>query len=208
MFPAEIRTDRLRLRRATREVIPPLEQYEYTREGAEGIDEVTEYVSWNPVKTPKESDEFLARCEEKWDDGEAAIYAIFPRDGEDGAGEFAGTAGLHFQWDRDTAVFGIWLRRQFWGRGYSGERARAFFEVAFEEFDVSLCAAEYLPENEQSGRAIQKYIEAAGGHRDGEFRHRVVHDGDPEATVRYSVTQDEWRDATDERTATLRWDDE
>jgi RimJ/RimL family protein N-acetyltransferase len=208
VFPVEIRTDRLRLRRATREVVPALELYEHGRTGAAGVEDVTRYVTWDPYRSPKEAAEFLDRIEDRWEAGESAVYAVFPRDGEDGAGAFAGTAGLHFRWDRDAAAFGIWLRKPFWGRGYSGERARAFFEVAFDELDVSLCAAEAIPANERSVRAIERYVEAAGGRRDGEFRHRIERDGDPESTVRFSVTQAEWRDAVDERTATLRWEDD
>lgn len=207
MFPVEIRTDRLRLRRATREVVPSLELYEHGREGAAGVEDVTRYVTWDPYRSPKEAADFLRRIEDRWEAGESAVYAVFPREGEDGAGTFAGTAGLHFQWDRDVAAFGVWLRKPFWGRGYAGERARAFFEVAFDELDVSLCAAEAIPANERSVRAIERYVEAAGGRRDGEFRHRTERDGDPESTVRFSVTQAEWRDAVDERTATLRWED-
>ncbi|MDS0299415.1 GNAT family N-acetyltransferase [Halogeometricum sp. S1BR25-6] len=208
MFPVEIRTDRLSLRRATREEVSPRECYDYCREDADGIDEVTEYVPWDPHATPKESRDYLVRCEERWDDGEAAAYVVRPREGEDGAGEFAGMAGLDFQWDRDTAVFGTWLRKRFWGRGYSGERARAFFEVAFGEFDVSLCAVEHISGNEKSEAAIRRYVEAAGGRREGEFRNRIERDGDPAPAVRYSVSQEEWREAGGERTATLRWTDE
>lgn len=206
MFPVEIRTDRLSLRRATREEVPSLTCYDYCREGADGIDEVTEYVTWDPHASPKESRDYLARCEEMWEEGEAAAYAVYPRGGEDGAGEFAGMAGLTFEWDRDTAVFGTWLRKRFWGRGYSGERARAFFEVAFGELDVSLCAVEHFPGNENSERAIRRYVEAAGGRREGEFRNRIERDGEPTPSVRYSVSQTEWREAGGERTATLRWE--
>jgi RimJ/RimL family protein N-acetyltransferase len=207
VFPVEIRTDRLRLRRATREEVPSLELYEHGREGAASIEDVTRYVTRNPYRSPKEADKFLSRVEARWEAGESAVYAVYPRDGEDGAGAFAGTAGLHFEWGRDTAAFGIWLRKPFRGRGYVSERARAFFEVAFDELDVSLCAAEAIPADERAVRAIADYVEAAGGSRDGEFRHRVERDGDPESTVRFSVTQAEWRDAVDERTTTLRWED-
>ncbi|WP_239640354.1 hypothetical protein [Halogeometricum pallidum] len=55
MFPVEIRTDRLSLRRATREEVSTLECYDYCREGAEDIDEVTRYVPWDPHATPKET---------------------------------------------------------------------------------------------------------------------------------------------------------
>ncbi|WP_245758371.1 hypothetical protein [Halogeometricum limi] len=72
-FPIEIRTDRLRLRRLTREEVSPLELYRYCRAGAEAIDEVTEHVPWGPHRTPNESREFLARTEKMWDEGRRGV---------------------------------------------------------------------------------------------------------------------------------------
>jgi len=75
-----------------------------------------------PHETKKETLEFLERGRERWEDNEAASYVIRPREGEDGAGEIAGFGGFSVDWEKRTAVLGTWLRKRFWGRGYSGER--------------------------------------------------------------------------------------
>jgi len=110
-----------------------------------------------PHETKKETLEFLERGRERWEDNEAASYVIRPREGEDGAGEIAGFGGFSVDWEKRTAVLGTWLRKRFWGRGYSGERAAALVEVAFENLDLDLVAVSHLPENAQSQRAIEKY---------------------------------------------------
>jgi RimJ/RimL family protein N-acetyltransferase len=206
MFPVRIRTDRLRLTRLTREVLSPLDAYRHFAR-SDTIAEETRHLSWGPHETPRESEEFVARCERAWEEGEGAVYAVFPRRGEEGAGEFAGTAGMHFEWDRDVAEFGVWLRKPFWGRGYSGERAAAFMEVAFADLDVSLVRAAVAPDNDQSVRAVEKYVDRAGGEYEGTFRNAQLDvDGDPMTVDQYSVSRSQWLDATgDGRDAEVTW---
>ncbi|KAB1193506.1 GNAT family N-acetyltransferase [Haloferax sp. MBLA0076] len=209
MFPDEIVTPRLRLRALSREVVDPLDAYDYfAASRSDTIEEETEYVTWNPHQTPKEAFDFFQQAEEQHESAKNAIYAIFPREGEDGAGEFAGTAGFHPEWDNRRAVFGLWLRKKFWGRGYSGERAAAFFAAVFDLLDLEVAYAAALPENDNSVRAIEKYVDRFGGQYDGHFRNDVVDmDGTPRDTRTYSVTRDQWYDATDgEYNAEFRWE--
>jgi RimJ/RimL family protein N-acetyltransferase len=131
MFPTEIETERLRLVRCCRDNISALELYEYMREDAPHMDEISEHVIWEPHRTVKETDEYLDELEEEWESRKQATYVVYPRAGEDGAGEFAGLANMRFAWDRKTGGPGIWLRKPFWGRGYSGERAAALMQLAF-----------------------------------------------------------------------------
>lgn len=202
MFPETIETDRLRLRRLTRELVDPLDLYELYA-NSETIEEETRYISWNPHETPKETWHVLGEFEERWDDREDAVYAIVPREGENGAGEFAGTTGLHLDWENRAASLGIWLRKPFWGRGYSGERAGALFALAFDRLDLELVRVAHLPENENSKRAIEKYIERFGGRYEGYLRNYLTDaDGAVHDACRYSVSREEWRDAvSDDRPA-------
>jgi ribosomal-protein-alanine N-acetyltransferase len=148
---------------------------------------------------------FFNQFEERWDKREDAVYAIFPREGEDGAGELAGTTGLHLEWKKRAAGLGIWLRKPFWGRGYSGERAAALFELAFSHLDLELVAVSHLPENDQSKRAIEKYIERFGGQYEGTLRNIIVDsDGMVHDAHRHSVSHEEWRAAVvEERPAVV-----
>ncbi|GAB6880310.1 hypothetical protein JCM17823_25840 [Halorubrum gandharaense] len=197
MFPETIETERLRLEPAWLERVDLDEFYRICSSDPD-IEEVTEYVTWDPHETKKETLEFLEKGREKWEDHENAGYLVYPRDGEDGAGEIAGGAGLHLDWEKHTAVLGCWFRKRFWGRGYSGERAGALCEVAFEELDLDLVAVSHIDGNEKSKRAIEKYVDRLGGRREGLLRNHVVDlDGEVHDAVRYSITEDEWRAATE-----------
>lgn len=194
----------------SREVVDPLATYDYfAASRSDTIEEETEYVSWTPYETPKEGVDFLTLAEEGHKKAENAIYAVFPRDGEDGAGEFAGTTGFKPEWDKRRAVFGMWLRKKFWGWGYSGERAAALFAAVFDVLDLEVAYVQVDPENEKSIRAIEKYVDRFGGQHDGLFRNATCTlDGTPLDVHTYSVTREQWEGATDgEYDAEFRWED-
>jgi RimJ/RimL family protein N-acetyltransferase len=203
MFPETIETDRLRLQRFSRETIDTLDLYEYTAK-TDTIEEETRYVTWNPHATPKETLDFQTQMEEAWEKRENATYAVFPKDGEPRAGEFAGNTGFGIDWDKRKATLGIWLRKPFWGRGYSGERAGALLQLAFDRLDLELVDVGHVPDNEQSKRAIEKYVEKYGGRHDGVLRNWHLDDGEPVDMQLYSISQEEWREAVgDDREATF-----
>ncbi|WP_246084542.1 GNAT family N-acetyltransferase [Salinadaptatus halalkaliphilus] len=66
------------------------------------------------------------------------MYVLCPRDGEDGAGEIAGTTSVEIDWEKRTLQPGIWFRKRFWGRRYAGERAAAVFTLAFDRLDLEV----------------------------------------------------------------------
>ena len=195
MFPVAVETDRLRLERAAPDAVDVRELYRVAS-GDDGIDEVTRYVSWDPHETPKETRDFLRACESGWNDAESAQYVVRPRDGEDGAGEIAGTTGLTLRWDRRLAEPGIWLRRRFWGRGYSGERAGALLALAFGPLDLEVVAVHHHPDNDESRRAVERYVDRFGGRREGRLRNARRFGDAPVDLVRYTVSRTEWREAT------------
>jgi len=197
MFPETIETERLRFRPRWPEEVDVHECYAICSADP-GIDEVTEYVTWSPHETIEETQEFLERGKSRWEDSEAAGYVIRPKGGEDGAGDVAGFTGFGIDWDKRTAVLGLWLRKRFWGRGYSGERAAALCEVAFDHLDLEIVAVSHHPDNEQSERAIEKYVDRFGGRREGVLRNQLEYlDGSVHDEVRYTISQAEWRKATD-----------
>ncbi|WP_224268534.1 GNAT family N-acetyltransferase [Haloprofundus salinisoli] len=208
LFPTVIETERLRLEPRTPDYVDVHELYRICSSSPE-MGEVTRYLPWSPHETPKETFDFLRRGRQQRENHEMADYVVRLREGEDGAGELAGFGGLTLQWDRRSAELGLWLRRRFWGRGYSGERAAALLELAFERLDLELVRVAHDPENEKSRLAIEKYIGRFGGQRDGTFRNAAVGmDGSVVDQTHYTVTQTQWREATTgERTATMRWGD-
>ncbi|WP_348533331.1 GNAT family N-acetyltransferase [Haloarcula marina] len=194
LFPEEIETDRLRLRRLSHETVDAVEYYRLCSRHEPGIEDVTAYLPWDPHETVKETHDYLDELEAKWEAGTRAEYVIRPKSGEDGAGEIAGAGGLVLDWERQTAKPAIWLRKRFWGRGYGGERAAAMLELAFDRLDVPLVAVPVEDGNERSRRAVEKYVEAHGGQYDGVVRNSTVRpDGRVVDHHRYTVTREQYR---------------
>lgn len=190
MFPAVVETDRLRLERLCHERVDAFDYYEAVSD--EATERVVAHMPWEPHAHPKETFDYVDRKEQEWDECEKAAWVVRPREGEDGAGEIAGQTGLHPEWDRRTAGFGVWLRPRFWGRGYSGERAVALAHVAFEVLDLEVVAVNHTVDNERSERAIRKYVDRLGGREEGTLRNWVPFDDGPRDAVRYSVTREEY----------------
>ena len=192
LFPERVETDRLVLRRLSRETIDLREFYDVCAHD-DGIDRVTEHLTWDPHPHPESTREFVTAMEDAWDDGEGAHYLVFPREAE----TFAGGCGLTLDWDRRTGTLGMWLRKRFWGRGYSGERAAALLALAFDHLDLELVAVSHEAGNENSRRAIRRYVDHFGGREEAYMRNAVVADGEPVDQRRYSISRAEYRAAVE-----------
>lgn len=103
LFPAEMKSARLRYERLHLDEFDPFELYTYAHEGAPGIEEITEYVTWSPYTHPKAAFDWVERCGTKFERGEGATYVVRPKEGEH-ADELAGLAGIHPDWDRELAT--------------------------------------------------------------------------------------------------------
>jgi RimJ/RimL family protein N-acetyltransferase len=221
MGTSVIETERLRLERETRDAVD-LHAYYQVCSSDPGIDEVTEYLSWEPHDHPGETAEYLDSVEERWEDRENAGYLVRPKDPDaapdvehrvvldDEYGPYAGSTGLGTDWDRRSAGLGLWLRKPFWGRGYSGERAAALLELAFERLDLEVVEVSHEVGNEKSRRAIEKYVDrfggpaseasgtssraerSDGGRREGRLRNDVGAEDGPTDQVRYTSSREEY----------------
>ena len=196
MFPERIETDRLVLERLSTETVDPVAYYEICSSDPE-IEAVTEYVPWDPHATPKETLAFLESREAAWSERTSAEYVVRPREPEPGVGEIAGACGLGIDWEKRTGELGIWLRKRFWGRGYSGERAAVLLELAFDRLDLELVAVPVRVDNDRSIRAVEHYVDRFGGSRDCLLRNwwtRTV--DEPVDAVRYTITRTDYQLAT------------
>lgn len=191
LFPTELESDRLRYEYLHPDAFDPMELYQYVSADAPHIDEITEYVTWDPYENPKEAFDWVENRGEAFESGEGVTYVIRPKDG-DRAGEFAGLTGLSVDWDCKRGGLGIWLRKPFWGRGYSGERAGRLLELAFDRLDLEIVTVSHDPENEQSKKAIQAYVDQYGGRKEGRLRNEIVMNGAPRDAVRYTISAEEW----------------
>lgn len=192
MFPETFETDRLRFERLCRDTVDAFELYELTSHRNPTIAEETRYLPWNPTTTVKEAADRLDEFERQWADRERAEWVIIPKEGEDQAGEIAGTAGLLCQWKKDLGMPAIWLRKPFWGRGYSGERADALLEIAFDRLDFGMVAVPLHGDNEKSYRAVEKYVERHGGRYEGLLRNHAGRYDEPADHHRFSISHDEY----------------
>ncbi|SFC29559.1 Protein N-acetyltransferase, RimJ/RimL family [Halobiforma haloterrestris] len=192
LFPTEMESERLRYERLHPDDVDPFDLYEHVRAGAPHIDEITEHVTWEPYDHPQEALEWIETCGEEFEASDAATYVMRPTEG-DRAGEFAGLTGLSLDWDRRVATLGVWFRKPFWGRGYSGERAGRMLELAFDRLDLEVVTVSHDPDNDNSRRAIERYVERFGGRREGRIRNDIVIDGEPRDSIRYSISREEWR---------------
>ncbi|MDZ7747080.1 MAG: GNAT family N-acetyltransferase [Halobacteriales archaeon] len=193
LFPETLESDRLRYEALRPETFDPLDFHEYVNGDAPHIDEITRYVTWDTHETPKESAGFIEQAGEQFANDEGSQYALYATEGEL-AGDFVGMGGLGVDWDRDLGTLGTWLRKPAWGRGYSGERAARLLELAFDRLDLAMVAVEHVPENEQSERAIAKYVDRFDGRREGMLRRNTA---DPNREVydmvRYTISREEFK---------------
>ena len=196
LFPEEIETERLHLRRLCHETVDLFEYHELCSHRESGIEAVTEYLPWDPHETVKETADYLSELESEWEDGTRAEYVVRRKEGGPEAGEIVGAGGLIVDWETRTGKPAIWLRKRFWGNGYSRERADAMLELAFERLDLDLVAVPVQDGNERSRAAVEKYVSAHGGQYDGIVRNSAVR---PDGTVidhhRYTVTQTQYRES-------------
>ncbi len=197
MFPERIETERLELTPCRPDEVD-LDRCYRICSSDPGIEEVTRYVHWSPHDTKMETREFLEQARDRREAGEAAEYVIRPREGEPGASEFAGLCGLECDWDRRTAEIGTWLRRRFWGRGYSAERAAALLEVAFTDLDLDLVVIAIHADNDASRRAVEGYVDRFDGRREGRLRnHLQFFDGSVHDAIRYTISHREWEESVE-----------
>jgi len=204
LYPAVVETPRLRLVSRRPKHVGVHEAYGLC--SAPEMDDVTRYMPWSRHETPNVTKDFLDRGESSWSDAESADYAIIPREGETGAGEIAGFGGLHTEWDRRVGELGLWLRPRYWGRGYSGERAAALAALAFDVLDLEVVSVSHVAANGKSQRAIEKYMAALGGGRDGRERNSIVIDGESADELRYSVSRRDWLATSGDYDAEFRWE--
>lgn len=198
LFPETLESARLRYEAIRPAAFDPFEMYEHVNPDAPGIDDVTEYVTWDPHDTPNETAEFVEHAGEQREANEAVHYAIYPTHGAHEEA-FVGTTGLSVDWDRQLGELGIWLRPVVWGNGYSGERAGRLFDLAFDRLDLACVAVEHAVDNKQSARAVEKYVERFGGRREGRLRNAIAtQSGEVLDTVRYTVRREEWAAAVAE----------
>jgi RimJ/RimL family protein N-acetyltransferase len=82
-----------------------------------------------------------------------SFYAVIERE----SGALVGDAGLYrVDPNRSEVELGYTLAREWWGRGFTTEAARACLQLAFERFGLDEVVALTVPENGASVRVLEK----------------------------------------------------
>lgn len=199
LFPDHIETERLQMRRLGAASVDPFEYHDLVSTDAQAIDEVTRYLPWDPHETVKQTADYLDDLDSEWEAGTRAEYLLETKTSEPDGGEIVGAGGLIVDWETETGLPAIWLRKRFWGRGYSGERAAAVVTLAFDRLDLSLVAIPVQDGNERSRRAVERYVDRFGGEYDGIVRNATRRpDGSIVDRHRYTITRAAYESATEE----------
>ena len=87
-----------------------------------------------------------------WDEHHIGWWAVVPQGGT----ELIGWNGLQYLPETDEVEVGYLLSRQFWGRGYATEGAKASIQFGFESFNFGEIIGLTHPENIASQNVLKK----------------------------------------------------
>ncbi len=127
---------------------------------------------------------WLATQQEESRAGTGAVFAITEREG----GSLMGACGLEIFPEHRRAELGYWLGRDFWGKGYTTEAARAVTGWGFATLGLNRISAARFSDNEASGRVLEKI----GMRREGVLRRHVFRGGEFRDMVMYGMLREEW----------------
>ncbi|MFN0217231.1 MAG: GNAT family N-acetyltransferase [Hyphomicrobium sp.] len=88
----------------------------------------------------------------QWVNGLATGEMVF---GIEHAGELIGICGYTLEPDGHAQI-GYWIGRQYWGRGYATEAARALIDYGFTKGGVKRFSGRHFTDNLASARVIKK----------------------------------------------------
>jgi ribosomal-protein-alanine N-acetyltransferase len=127
--------------------------------------EVTRYMVWLPHEQVETTKEFLERCVNCWEEGNAFPWVMELKSD----GPLMGM--LEMRLVGYKADFGYGIARQYWGNGYTTEAVQALVQWALEQEDIYRVWAVCDLENIGSARVLEK----AGLEREGILRRYSIH---------------------------------
>jgi RimJ/RimL family protein N-acetyltransferase len=139
-----------------------------------------------PVMTRAESDAFLNRIEQRFDEHGFGLWCV------ELDGRSIGFTGFMVPWFRDGVEIGWRIRSEHWGNGYAPEAARACLRSGFDELGFDEVISFTAAGNTRSRRVMEKL----GLRRDpdADFDHPGVPDGSPlRPHVLYRITASQYR---------------
>ena len=173
-----IHTARLTLRKID---IRDLEDmYEYSKDI-----EVTKYLLWDCHHSIRHTAAYIKLLNKYYAKGLFYDWAIV----ENESGKMIGTCGFARIDDNNRcAELGYVLNRDYWGRGYAAEAARAVMDIGFNVLDLKRIEARFMADNVHSARVMEKL----GMHFEGIKRAELFVKGSFRDIGYYSILQEEF----------------
>ncbi len=153
------------------------------------VPENVRFMPWGP-NDEKATKEFLLACEEAWKADPVVKYelAIVQKS----TGQVIGGCGIYLNEERNTAMLGWTLHRDYWKQGLMPEAARALLRFGFEDLNLHRIIAHCNTENYGSYRVMEK----AGMRREGQFLKsnfgRVGDEKKWHDVYQYAMLDEEW----------------
>jgi RimJ/RimL family protein N-acetyltransferase len=104
------------------------------------------------TNSKEESKEFLNKEIERAKNNEKMSYILKHKEDN----EFVGI-GTMFVTEDKVGFIGIWLKKKYWGRGLSKERANKFLDILFNKINVAKVRVVCFKNNYKAKKAIEKY---------------------------------------------------
>ena len=99
-----------------------------------------------------EAERWIGTHQPKFDEGEAAVFAVTMRDSD----VLVGAIGLAIKPEHSHAEMGYWIGKPYWNKGYATESTQALLRYGFEMLGLNRIFAHHMTKNPQSGRVMQK----------------------------------------------------
>lgn len=139
-----LQTDRLKLRRITREDY--YDVFAYTSDP-----KVPRYLLWDPHKSVSDTKRYLSVINRKYNKGEFYDWGI------EYEGRIIGTVGFpRFFLQDNRGEIGYVLSSKFWGMGIATEAVKRVIKYGFETLSLNRIEIRYLTDNKASLRVAEK----------------------------------------------------
>ncbi|HNT66961.1 MAG TPA: GNAT family N-acetyltransferase [bacterium] len=139
------------------------------------------------------AEEWISSHQEKFDRGEALVFAIERK----ADSILAGAIGLHQMVPGHQAEMGYWIGKPYWQQGYCTEAGEGVLNFAFTDLGLVRVHACHFSRNPASGRVMQKL----GMRHEGTRRQHVEKWGRYEDLELYGVLREEWEKSRSSLTA-------
>lgn len=201
LFPERIATDIAVVERLCHENIDIQEYHKVCSTDEPDIDKVLKHIpSFEPHTNIKETIDFVDSAEVAWENGEKAEYVIRPQSDSGDSDEIVGGFRVSIDWELQTGDMGIWLRKPYWGEGYTRTLRTVARRLIFEEWNLELYQAVWVDGNTAVKKLIEESMKEVGGQYEGLFRNWTVDaDGNPVDCHRFTITREQYYNRDDKR---------